>query len=108
MGKLEQGTVTVVYPDDIKLPEKAGKMPPEEVARIEKARRGVGLACEKTAEALKKYGARVSGAGVDPDELEKAGEMAEGIDVTIADVEHALMILKQANILLDGDAHRML
>lgn len=108
MGKLKQGTVTVVYPDSISLPEKAGKLSADEVARVEKARRGVGLTCEKTAEALKKYKDRVKGSDVDPAKLEEAGAMAEDIDVTIADVEHALMVLKQANILLDGDAHRML
>lgn len=108
MGKLKLGTVTVAYPDDIELPEKAGKMAPEEVGRLEKPRRGIGLACEKTAEAMIKNTGRVTVSGVDPDALVTAGRMAEDIDVVIADVEHVLMTLKQGNALLDSNAHLML
>ncbi len=105
MAKLKHGTVTIAYPDDIVLPEKAGQLTGADLARVQKARRGVGLACEATSVALKKYGDRVPGSGVDPDELVTAGKMAEAIDEVIADTEHALMILKQANVLLDADAH---
>jgi len=107
LGKLKQGNVVVSYPDTITLPERAGQLSTTEVARIPKARKGVGLACDSTAKALKKYGDRVPGAG-DADELAEAGEMAESIDEVIADLEHALMVMKQANVLLDGDAHTRL
>lgn len=108
MGKLMQGSVIVAYPDNVELPEKAGKLTVEEVARLEKARRGIGLACERTAEALEKNVERLKVPGVDPDALAEAGRVAEDIDVVIADVEHVLMVLKQANALLDSHAHREL
>lgn len=107
MGKLKHGNVSVSYPDDISLPEKAGQLSTSELARIPKARKGIGLACDSTAKALKKYGERVPGAG-DADELAAAGKMAEDIDEVIADVEFVLMVLKQANVLLDADAHTRL
>lgn len=107
MGKLKHGNVVVSYPDSIALPERAGQLSTAELARTPKARRGVGLACDSSAKALRKYGDRVPGAG-DADELAKAGEMAEAIDEVIADLEHTLMVLKQANVLLDADAHTRL
>ncbi|MFO0591295.1 MAG: hypothetical protein U0441_27355 [Polyangiaceae bacterium] len=107
MGKLEHGNVVVSFANKITIPEKAGHLSAAEAARIPRARKGVGLACDATSTALEKYGDRVPGAG-DAGELAKAGEMADAIDEVIADVEHLLMILKQANLLLDGDAHTRL
>lgn len=106
MKQLIHGTVTIGYPAGIELPPKAGKLSPEEVTRLPKARRGVGLACEKTAEALPK----ASGVKTDvtAEALVAAGAMAEEIDTVIADVENALLVLKQANNLLDGAAHELL
>jgi hypothetical protein len=104
--QLTHGTVTIGYPAHIELPEKAGKLSPAEVAKLPKARRGIGLACEKTAEALSKA------PGVKTDvtaaALVTAGAMAEDIDTVIADAEYALVVLKQANNLLDGNAHELL
>lgn len=108
MGKLKQGVVTVAFPDDIDLPEKAGQLSAVELSRIEKARRGIGLTCARTAEAMTKNAERLSVPGVDPDELAEAGRMAEAIDVVIGDVEQVLMVLKQGNVLLDGHAQREL
>jgi hypothetical protein len=45
---------------------------------------------------------------VTADELVAAGEQAEDIDVVIADVENVLVVLKQANNLLDAHAHELL
>ncbi len=107
-NKLKHGTVVVTYPSNITLPERAGQLTAAEITRLPKARRGIGLACDATAAVLEKHGDRVPGAGVDPADLVKAGKMAEDIDHVIADMEHALMIMKQANLLLDGDAHTRL
>jgi hypothetical protein len=103
---LTHGTVTVSYPAHIDIPANAGKLSPDEVNKIPKARRGVGLACEKTAEALAK--APSVKTDVDSAALVEAGTMAEDIDVVIADVENVLVVLKQANNLLDANAHEML
>jgi len=106
--KLKQGSVTLTSTETIAFPEKAGKMTVEEVGRLEKPRRGLGVTCEKSADALRKNTDRITVPGVDPAALEAAGEAAENIDGVIADVEHLLMFLKQANALLDSHAHREL
>ena len=54
MSEMKQGNVTISIPDTIEISEKAGEMSPDEVRRMPKARRGVGLACEATAAAMKK------------------------------------------------------
>ena len=106
--KIKQGSVTITIPDGIEIPEKAGKMTADEVARLEKPRRGLGMTCEKTAEVLGKNADRITVPGVDPKALEKAGQAAEDIDAVISDLEHVLTTLKQANALLDSHAHREL
>lgn len=108
MAQLTHGTVSITYPDHITLPERAGKLTPAEVARLEKPRRGLGLACEKTAEAIKQHPAQLAAAGVDPEQLRADGRAAEDIDTVIHDLEALLTRLKQANSLLDEHAHREL
>lgn len=105
---MTQGSVTLTCTETLQIPDKAGKMSVEEVSRIEKARRGVGITCERTAEALRKNEGRITVPGVTPEALEQAGKAADDIDGVIADLEHLLLILKQSNVLLDAHAHREL
>jgi len=76
--------------------------------RVVKARRGVGITCDATATAMEKDPQRLAVPGVDPAELRSAGKVAEDIDWVITDLEVILGRLKQANMLLDADAHVML
>ena len=108
MATLTQGTVSITHPDHIHIPPEAGKLSAEQIAALEKPRRGLGLACEKTAEAMKKYPDRLTVKDVDPVELARDGRAAEDIDTVISDVEALLLRLKQANNLLDEKAHREL
>jgi hypothetical protein len=107
MSEMTQGTITVTYPDHIPIPEKAGKMTPVEVSRTPRARRGLGLMCEKTAEAMTKYPDKIQAAGVTATQLQGAGKAAEDIDVVVTDVENLLVVLRQANLLLDAEAHTL-
>jgi hypothetical protein len=104
---LEHGTVAVSYPTTIEIPASAGNLSPLEVKRLQKTRRGLGVACDGTATQLTSHPDAVS-VKVTPDELRTAGRMAEEIDTVIADLEYVLTILKQANLLLDADAHEKL
>lgn len=109
MGKIKHGHISVTIPDELDPPEKAGKMTPEEVSRIPKAPRGLGLACEKAAAAIKKAGKKFTApAGITPDGLVAAGDRAEGIDLVINDMEVVLQVAKQANLLFDADAYEQL
>lgn len=108
MPDLVHGDVTVRLPDNLPLPAEAGKLSPEEVARVPKARRGLGAACDSAAAALEVGGGFVAPRDVTPESLRKAGRKAEQIDEVIASVEFLLGTLKQANLLLDADAWEQL
>ncbi len=108
MTEIKQGTVTVVLPDDIQIPEQAGELTSKDMQRLAKARRGIGLTCEATAAAIGKDQARLAIPGVDAATLRAAGKAAEDIDLYITDLEVILGRLKQANLLLDAEAHLML
>ncbi len=104
MPQIKEGTVTIIVPDTIEIPEKAGKLKPEEVKRIPKVRRGIGLACANTAVEMGKKGDEFAVPDTPPAELIRLGAMAEEIDTVISDVEVALNTLKQANLLIDARA----
>jgi hypothetical protein len=108
MAELKHGTITVMIPDHIPLPENAGSLTSVELARLEKPRRGLGLACQKTAEAIRKHPGKLAACGVDPDLLDAKGAAAEDIDSVINDLEVVLAKLKQGNALLDVDANKEL
>lgn len=108
MPELKQGAVSVVIPDHIQLPQEAGELTHKDMQRLEKARRGVGLACDTTAAAMEKDPQRLTIADVSPAKLRAAGQVAEDIDLVITDLEVILSRLKQANMLLDAEAHLML
>jgi hypothetical protein len=109
MGKIKHGHISVTIPDELDPPDKAGKMTPEEVSRIPKAPRGLGLACEKAADAIKKAGKKFAPPpGVTPEGIVTAGNRAEDIDLVINDMEVVLQTAKQANLLFDADAYEQL
>lgn len=106
MPELQHGTVSVSIPDEFALPAAAGAMSPDEVRRIPKAPRGIGLVCDAAADALEKSGSKfIAPAGVTPASLRAKGKRAEGIDQVILDLEVVLNKLKQANLLFDADAY---
>lgn len=108
MAEIQHGHVTVVVPDDVDLPGKAGQMSPTEVQRLPKARKGVGLTCLMTAEALVRHGDRINVSGVDAETLQKAARGAEAYDAAITDLEAVLVRLKQANLIHEAEAHEAL
>lgn len=108
MSQIAEGTVTITVPDSIEIPASSGMLKPDEVLRIPKVRRGIGLACEAGAAELTKKGEEFSVPGVDPAELAKMGAMAEEIDIVIEDVRVILNKLKQANLLIDAKAFDLL
>ena len=105
MVEIQHGTVTVAIPDEFAPPAQAGNLGPDEVRRIAKAPRGIGLVCDAAADALEKSGAKfVAPVGVTPTSLRTMGKRAEGIDQVILDLEVVTNKLKQANLLFDADA----
>jgi hypothetical protein len=107
MAEMNHGTVTIQFADHIQIPPEAGTLSPSDIARIEKARRGVGATAMLTAEAIRKQPQLAPG-GVTADELEAIGRQADDIDLVISDVEALLFKMKQANVMIDGKANEML
>ena len=108
MPELKQGTVSLLIPEHIVVPEQAGELTTRDIQRLEKARRGVGLTCDTTASAMERDPQRLAIPGIDPAGLRAAGKVAEDIDLVITDLEVILVKLKQANLLLDAEANLML
>ena len=110
MKELKSGAVTVVLPDSVRLPERAGKMSQKEVARLLKAPHGMKLAAEHTALALQTAGTQLSAPpGITP-ELLKAlcnGE-SEVLESIIVDLLSLLLTLKQGKLLVDARLHSVL
>ena len=109
MITITEGSVSVSLADDLAPPAKAGHMSKSDVNHLPKAHRGLGLACDLTADAMEKAGAKFTApAGVTPASLRAAGKRAEDIDKAITDLSVVLETLKQANLLFDADAWEQL
>jgi hypothetical protein len=105
MATIKHGTITLAIEDHLAPPEKAGKLSPQEIARIPRARRGIGLACAQAADAMEKAGAKFTPpAGVTADGLRAAGKRAEDIDQYLLDLDVVRQILQQSNLLFDAEA----
>ena len=105
MADIRHGTVTVTVADEFAPPPEAGNLGPDEVRRIAKAPRGIGLICDTTADGIEKSSGRFAPpAGVTAASLRALGKRAEGIDQVILDLEVVLNKLKQANLLFDAEA----
>lgn len=105
---LKFGAVSVSVSDQLVPPDEAGSLSPAELARIPKAPRSVGALCESAADGIERAGkAFQPPPGVTADALRKAGQRADGIDVIIQDLEVVLNRFKQANLLLDAEAYKL-
>jgi hypothetical protein len=105
MTIVKHGTISIEVPDELAPPEKAGKLSPEEVARIPKAPRGIGLVCAQTADAVEKAGGKFAPPpGVTAESLRAAGKRAEEIDQLLLDIDVVRQILQQSNLLFDAEA----
>ncbi len=105
MADVRHGTVTVTIADEYAPPPEAGNLGPDDVRRIAKPPRGLGLICDAAADAVEKSGAKFSPpGGVTPASLRALGKRAEGIDQVILDLDVVLNKLKQANLLFDAEA----
>jgi hypothetical protein len=109
MAIVAHGTVSVSIADDLTPPEKAGNLSADEVLRLPKAPRGLGLAGAHTADAITKAGAKFTlPAEITAAKVQLACQKAEDIDQVIIDLEVVLTILKQTNLLFDAEAWEML
>jgi hypothetical protein len=110
MAEFKRGNVTVNVADHLlPLPEKAGNLTPTEMARIPRARHGVGSVCEQTAHVLETFpDALRLPEWVTPAELRARGARADGYDAVIEELENLLSELKQANLLADQAAQEAL
>jgi hypothetical protein len=105
MAEVKHGSVTVTLPDPLSPPPEAGKMTPEQVQRLPKARRGLGLLGQHVADAINKLGPSfILPAGVTVEILVAACERAEGADQVITDLDVVTTRMKQANLLWDAAA----
>lgn len=105
MTTIQHGTISLEIPDELAPPAKAGKLSPEEVARIPRPRRGIGLVCKQVADAIEKAGQQFTPPkDVTPDMLRAAAKRADEIDQYLIDLEVVKQTLQQANLLFDADA----
>ena len=108
MATITQGNVTIVLSDDLEFPKQAGSLSPREMRRLLKARKGVGWACEATAEAIVKNPDRIAPFNVKPERLASLGRMTEQIENTLVDLDALTVRVKQARGLIDEEAHNEL
>jgi hypothetical protein len=109
MAEIKYGSVAVSVPDTLKPPTNAGTLSPDEVRRLPKPPRGIGLVGAHTADAINKAANKLTlPAGVTADALAAACARADGIDQVIIDLEVVLTTLKQANLLFDAEAWELL
>jgi hypothetical protein len=109
MAELKFGSVTITIPEGLALPEEAGKLSPDEVRRLAKARKGLGLACEQTARAIEATeGSFLVVGDITPQGLREAGHKADALDSVLADLENAVTLLKQANLIFENEGHKQL
>lgn len=105
MAEVKHGTVSVTVADTLAPPPNAGKLSADEVKRLPRARRGIGLVCQHTANAIDNLGPKFTlPADVTAASLLAAGNRAEDIDQVIIDLEVVLATLKQANLMFDAAA----
>lgn len=102
------GSVVVTVPEHLVPPEEAGSLSPTELSRIPKAPRAVGALCEIAADAMDRAGKSFQPPpGVTADGLRKAGARADGCDLIIHDLEVVLNRFRQANVMGDADAYKL-
>jgi hypothetical protein len=108
MPEIHEGTVTVQLPEGIEVPEKAGNLSDDAVRRLVKVRRGVGLTAMRTATEMESAGEELTVPKVTSAELRSRGQQADMWDEIIADLQVALRVATQANLLVDAEVFNML
>lgn len=108
MPQIQHGHVTVTIGDGIEMPAKAGQLSPIEMQRMGKPRKGVELVCQVVADVVERHGDRLSVPGVDAAGLREAARRSGALDPVITDLEALLVVVKQANLLFDVEAHEQL
>lgn len=108
MPEIKQGTVTVTLPDHIQLAPSAGSLSVDEVRRLPKTRKSLGLVCSAVAAAIRKNPERLCPHGVDPDRLEAMGRAAEDMTGVVVDLKAATLRAAQGDLLLGAEAHDVL
>ena len=109
MSEVKYGTVSVVLPKSVVLPEKSGKMQKREVSRLLKAPHGMALAAEHSASALEKIGSSFTPpSGVTPESLRESGTQSEEMTLVIHHVKVVLQKLMQGKLLIDHQTHLQL
>jgi len=103
--EVRQGSVALTLPPRVAFDVRAGTLSVDELKRLVTARSGVGLTCEATAAAMRKYPDRLAVPAVSPDDLEDKGFVAEKIDEVIADLDVLKLVATQGNRLADAAAH---
>lgn len=103
---LKIGSITMTIDAGLDLPAEAGKLTAAEIKRLPKARIGVGEACDRTAKAIEDAGdSFMAPKAIDPATLRMRATRATGMDTLVRDAEHVVFVLKQANLLVDSEAH---
>jgi hypothetical protein len=108
MSELKQGTVTVALPQAVTIPPEAGSLSRKDLRRMPMVRRGLGSACGHAASEMEKANGSFFVPGVDGETLRKQGEQVDTIKDVIRDVEVALIVLKQAETIIDTKTYEML
>lgn len=108
MAELVVGSVQMSLPYDIELDPRAGKLDRKDVVRMEKARSSVTKACMRTGAALNEAGDRVVVPGVSSVDLVQAGQRAAALDQVKNNLQTALLIVSQQDLIEGEKAHLLL
>lgn len=102
---IQHGGVSVTFDASLALDPRAGKLSAEEVLRIAKAPRGLGLVCDLTAASMEAAGtAFVPPQGVEAGTLRRLGTRAEGYETLLTALDVVRDRIAQANLLADAEA----
>jgi hypothetical protein len=104
MTTMTQGTVTILLPELVQVPEQAGALHRKEVQRLPKPGDIIPI-CRETAEAMARYPESLATIGVSPEALLAEGAVLEALDVAITDLERMTKRLKQARVLVAARAY---
>lgn len=108
MADYEKGNVHINFPEGFTLDERAGTLDVKEVQRLEKARDGLAEACAKSATGMRDNDGRIAVPQLTADELAAKGQATFNIGNTVANLETALRVFKQQQLITEADAHEAL
>ena len=102
---LSHGPVSVAIPETLAIDPRAGNLSADDVKRLAKAPRGLGLATDLTAAAMEQAGDRCTPpTGVTPTALRRLGTRAEGYDEVLLALDVVRQTLAQGNLIADAEA----